>query len=167
MDRLVTFSPVALSALICLSSILCVKSGNPITIADEDIGTLLPTALVSYPDFEYQMFVFDTSQPNLELDDSPAVVLAHYTQLSRILGKIMEGACTGGTCISAPLIVKGYIGKAARQARISLLQYRISWTSSPLGSATFHKDCGSTSIGSKTFLESQCLSSCITTNAST
>lgn len=29
-----------------LDRILCVKSGNPITIADEDIGVLLPSQLV-------------------------------------------------------------------------------------------------------------------------
>ncbi|PNY21849.1 Zn(2)-Cys(6) zinc finger domain protein [Tolypocladium capitatum] len=53
-----------------LDRILCVKSGNPITIQDEDIGADLPSRLPG--DAEY----------------CPAVVLRHYTQLSRILGQI-------------------------------------------------------------------------------
>ena len=57
-----------------MDRILCVKSGNPITIADEDIGTSLPSRL-----------------PEVDSDYSSAAVLSHYTQLSRILGKIMEG----------------------------------------------------------------------------
>ncbi|PKS11985.1 hypothetical protein jhhlp_001281 [Lomentospora prolificans] len=53
-----------------LDRILSVKSGNPITIQDEDIGVNLPSRL-----------------PH-ESEYCPAVVLGHYTQLSRILGKI-------------------------------------------------------------------------------
>ncbi|KKZ61729.1 hypothetical protein EMCG_03758 [[Emmonsia] crescens] len=55
-----------------MDRILCVKSGNPLTIADEDIGVLPPSRL---PD-----------EPKL----CPATVLLHYTELSRILGKIMK-----------------------------------------------------------------------------
>ncbi|PGH05060.1 hypothetical protein GX51_03158 [Blastomyces parvus] len=55
-----------------LDRILCVKSGNPLTIADEDIGVLPPSRL--------------PNEPNL----CPATVLLHYTELSRILGKIMK-----------------------------------------------------------------------------
>jgi proline utilization trans-activator len=57
-----------------MDRILCVKSGNPITIADEDIGISLPSKL-----------------PEIDFDSLSAAVLSHYTQLSRILGKIMEG----------------------------------------------------------------------------
>ncbi|KAJ6041628.1 uncharacterized protein N7446_010492 [Penicillium canescens] len=53
--------------------LLSVKSGNPITIHDEDIGTIWPAAP-------------DGSTP----DSWPSIVLTHYTQLSRILGKIGE-----------------------------------------------------------------------------
>ncbi|OJD22577.1 hypothetical protein ACJ73_06075 [Blastomyces percursus] len=55
-----------------LDRILCVKSGNPLTVADEDIGVLPPSRL--------------HDEPNL----CPATVLFHYTELSRILGKIMK-----------------------------------------------------------------------------
>jgi hypothetical protein len=53
-----------------LDRILSVKSGNPITIQDEDIGVDLPSTLPSEPEY------------------CPAVVLRHYTQLSRILGEM-------------------------------------------------------------------------------
>lgn len=53
-----------------LDRILCVKSGNPITIQDEDIGVDLPSRLPGDP------------------EHCPAVALRHYTQLSRILGQI-------------------------------------------------------------------------------
>jgi proline utilization trans-activator len=53
-----------------LDRILCVKSGNPITIADDDVGVELPSRLPS------------------EAEYCPAVVLRHYTQLSRILGDV-------------------------------------------------------------------------------
>lgn len=53
-----------------LDRILSVKSGNPITIQDEDIGVNLPSRLPSEPEY------------------CPAIVLRHYTQLSRILGEI-------------------------------------------------------------------------------
>ncbi|TEA16123.1 Proline utilization trans-activator [Colletotrichum sidae] len=53
-----------------LDRILSVKSGNPITIQDEDIGVDLPSRLLTEPEY------------------CPAVVLRHYTELSRILGEI-------------------------------------------------------------------------------
>ncbi|OLN97851.1 Proline utilization trans-activator 1, partial [Colletotrichum chlorophyti] len=53
-----------------LDRILSVKSGNPITIQDEDIGVDLPSRLPT------------------EAEYCPAVVLRHYTELSRILGEI-------------------------------------------------------------------------------
>lgn len=54
-----------------VARILCVKSGNPISIHDGDIDARWPSPLE-------------------ELDLNPVVptILAHYTQLSRILGKI-------------------------------------------------------------------------------
>ncbi|KAK2771458.1 Transcriptional activator [Onygenales sp. PD_12] len=55
-----------------MDRILCVKSGNPLTIADEDIGVLPPSRLPNEPEI------------------CPATVLLHYTELSRILGKIMK-----------------------------------------------------------------------------
>lgn len=54
-----------------LDRIHSVKSGNPITIHDEDIGVELPSRLPSEPGF------------------CPAVVLRHYTKLSQINGQIM------------------------------------------------------------------------------
>lgn len=54
-----------------LDRIHSVKSGNPITIHDEDIGVQLPSRLSSEPEF------------------CPAVVLRHYTKLSQINGQIM------------------------------------------------------------------------------
>lgn len=54
-----------------LDRIHSVKSGNPITIHDDDIGVELPSKLPSEPDF------------------CPAVVLRHYTKLSQINGQIM------------------------------------------------------------------------------
>ncbi|KAF7179280.1 hypothetical protein CNMCM7691_008212 [Aspergillus felis] len=53
--------------------LLSVKSGNPITIQDEDIGTMWPIPEGG-----------STTVP------WPSVVLTHYTQLSRILGRIGE-----------------------------------------------------------------------------
>ena len=53
-----------------MDRILTVKSGNPLMIHDEDISVAMPSRLPSEPDY------------------CPAVVLAHYTQLSRILGDI-------------------------------------------------------------------------------
>ncbi|KAK0634239.1 fungal-specific transcription factor [Bombardia bombarda] len=55
-----------------LDRILSVKSGNPITIQDEDIGVNLPAKLPREPQY------------------CPAVVLRHYTELSRILGEITK-----------------------------------------------------------------------------
>ncbi|KAJ0104007.1 Proline utilization trans-activator [Diaporthe amygdali] len=54
-----------------LDRIHCVKSGNPITIHDDDIGVELPSRLPNEPEF------------------CPAVVLRHYTKLSQINGQIM------------------------------------------------------------------------------
>ncbi|RHZ65407.1 hypothetical protein CDV55_104464 [Aspergillus turcosus] len=56
-----------------LDRLLSVKSGNPITIQDEDIGTMWPIPEGG-----------STAVP------WPSVVLTHYTQLSRILGRIGE-----------------------------------------------------------------------------
>ncbi|EGX91204.1 C6 transcription factor [Cordyceps militaris CM01] len=53
-----------------LDRILSVKSGNPITIQDEDIGVRLPSRLPSEPEY------------------CPAIVLRQYTKLSTILGEI-------------------------------------------------------------------------------
>lgn len=53
-----------------LDRILSVKSGNPITIQDEDIGVRLPSRLPTEPEY------------------CPAVVLRQYTKLSNILGDI-------------------------------------------------------------------------------
>ncbi|RVX73437.1 hypothetical protein B0A52_03079 [Exophiala mesophila] len=57
-----------------LDRIISVKSGNPISIHDEDIDVAWPVVMA-------------------ELDSSPSIptVLKHYTQLSRILGRIGEG----------------------------------------------------------------------------
>ena len=54
-----------------LDRILCVKYGNPVTINDKDILVALPVQLPGEPDY------------------CPAVVLRHYTMLSKILGQIM------------------------------------------------------------------------------
>ncbi|EJT82476.1 C6 transcription factor [Gaeumannomyces tritici R3-111a-1] len=53
-----------------LDRILCAKSGNPITIQDEDVGVHPPSPLPSEPEY------------------CPALVLRHYTELSRILGDV-------------------------------------------------------------------------------
>lgn len=53
-----------------LDRIHSVKSGNPITIHDEDIGVAFPSKLPDEPDY------------------CAAVVLRHYTQLSQICGEI-------------------------------------------------------------------------------
>ena len=55
-----------------MERILCVKSGNPLTIQDKDIRVNLPSKLPT------------------ELEYCPAVVLRHYTELSRILTQIMK-----------------------------------------------------------------------------
>jgi proline utilization trans-activator len=54
-----------------MDRIISVKSGNPISIHDEDIDLAMPSPL-----------------PGIDPDLSPPRVLAHYTQLSRILGNI-------------------------------------------------------------------------------
>ncbi|KAJ5917726.1 hypothetical protein N7454_010101 [Penicillium verhagenii] len=56
-----------------LDRLLSVKSGNPITIHDEDIDIMWPS----------------TSDGSMS-DPWPSIVLTHYTQLSRILGRIGE-----------------------------------------------------------------------------
>ncbi|KAF9890125.1 Transcriptional activator [Aspergillus nanangensis] len=56
-----------------LDRLLSVKSGNPITIQDEDIGTTFPVPVRGTTEVPW-----------------PSVVLTHYTQLSRILGRIGE-----------------------------------------------------------------------------
>ena len=56
-----------------LDRIRCAKSGNPITINDEDIGVKLPSPL-----------------RRLEPKICAATTLLHYTELSRILGRIMK-----------------------------------------------------------------------------
>ena len=53
-----------------LDRIHSVKSGNPITIHDEDIGVALPSKMPDEPDY------------------CPSVVLTHYTKLSQICGDI-------------------------------------------------------------------------------
>lgn len=53
-----------------LDRIVTVKSGNPLTIQDEDIGVAMPSRLPTEPEY------------------CPAVVLRHYTELSRILGEV-------------------------------------------------------------------------------
>ena len=54
-----------------MDRIISVKSGNPISIHDEDIDVAMPSPI-----------------PGVDPDISPPKVLAHYTQLSRILGRI-------------------------------------------------------------------------------
>jgi proline utilization trans-activator len=54
-----------------LDRILSVKSGSPIMLHDEDIGIQLPSKLPHEPPY------------------CPAVVLRHYTELSRILSRVM------------------------------------------------------------------------------
>ncbi|PWY88222.1 C6 transcription factor [Aspergillus heteromorphus CBS 117.55] len=56
-----------------LDRLLSVKSGNPITIHDEDIGTTWPQPISA-----------------TDVVPWPSVVLTYYTQLSRILGRIGE-----------------------------------------------------------------------------
>ncbi|EOO01263.1 putative c6 transcription factor protein [Phaeoacremonium minimum UCRPA7] len=53
-----------------MDRILCVKSGNPVTIQDDDVGVALPSKLPGEPEY------------------CPAVVLRHYTKLSQICGAI-------------------------------------------------------------------------------
>ncbi|KAB5518176.1 fungal-specific transcription factor [Coniochaeta sp. 2T2.1] len=55
-----------------LDRILSIKSGNPVTIQDEDIGVHLPSKLPG------------------EAEYCPAVVLRHYTVVSRILGEVTK-----------------------------------------------------------------------------
>ncbi|KAK5461123.1 Transcriptional activator [Exophiala xenobiotica] len=57
-----------------MDRIISVKSGNPVSIHDEDIDVSWPSPI-----------------PGVDQNLSPPRVLAHYTQLSRILGRIGEG----------------------------------------------------------------------------
>ena len=57
-----------------MDRILSVKSGNPISIHDEDIDVAWPNPI-----------------PGVDLNPSPPNVLRSYTKLSRILGRIGEG----------------------------------------------------------------------------
>lgn len=71
-----------------LDRILSVKSGNPITIQDDDIGVKPPSKLAS------------------ELEYCPAVALRHYTELSKILGDVnkhifRKGSHKNGTMLMA------------------------------------------------------------------
>ncbi|OIW26938.1 hypothetical protein CONLIGDRAFT_492762 [Coniochaeta ligniaria NRRL 30616] len=59
-------------SLYSLDRILSIKSGNPVTIQDEDIGVQLPSKLPG------------------EAEYCPAVVLRHYTVVSRILGEVTK-----------------------------------------------------------------------------
>lgn len=59
--------------ILTVDRILCVKSGNPISIHDQDIDVALPSPLSL-----------------LDLDAAHPRILAHYTRLSRILGTIGE-----------------------------------------------------------------------------
>lgn len=56
-----------------MDRILCVKSGNPVSIHDDDIDVAWPSPLAS-----------------LDLDPAQPQILAHYSLLSRILGRIGE-----------------------------------------------------------------------------
>lgn len=71
---------------------LSVKSGNPITIHDEDIGTAWPPVVRLSGDTTMSLADFEQEAP---VDVPwPSVVLMHYTKLSRILGRIGEGKAT-------------------------------------------------------------------------
>ncbi|KAK7544553.1 C6 transcription factor [Phyllosticta citribraziliensis] len=72
-----------------MDRILCAKSGNPITILDEDIGVLPASRLPDEPEI------------------CPATVLSHYTQLSRITGRIMNDIYrrTGQSVKTGPSLV--------------------------------------------------------------
>ncbi|KAL2435306.1 hypothetical protein ABEF95_015310 [Exophiala dermatitidis] len=56
-----------------MDRIICVKSGNPVSIHDEDIEVSPPSSLSGF-----------------DLEGAPSSILALYTDLSRILGKIGE-----------------------------------------------------------------------------
>ena len=88
-----------------LDRIVTVKSGSPVTIHDEDIGVRLPSCLPGEPAY------------------CPAVVLRHYTELSRILGDITttiyrraRGASESGSSSSGRRL------KAAVEAVIAALE---------------------------------------------
>ncbi|EHA47676.1 C6 transcription factor [Pyricularia oryzae 70-15] len=70
-----------------LDRILSVKAGNPITIQDEDIGVKPPSKLASEPEY------------------CPAVVLRHYTELSRILGEVNKHVFRKGTHKSGTMLM--------------------------------------------------------------
>lgn len=71
--------------------VLSVKSGNPITIQDEDIGTTWPAALVSGISIPFKRPLLTFYQDGSTSNPWPSIVLTWYTQLSRILGRIGEG----------------------------------------------------------------------------
>ncbi|KAK7407831.1 Transcriptional activator [Neonectria punicea] len=70
-----------------MDRILCAKSGNPITIADGDIGVNHPSRM-----------------PAIEPEVSSVTVLYHYTELSRILGNIMESVYRKSRKIGSKLV---------------------------------------------------------------
>lgn len=84
-----------------LDRIQSVKSGNPITIHDEDVGVRLPSRLPGEPDY------------------CAAVVLRHYTKLSRICGEI-----TVRIYRRAPKKSGTELMAAVRQIILSLSQWR-------------------------------------------
>lgn len=99
-----------------LDRLLSVKSGNPISIQDEDIGTTWPT-----------------TEGGLSVS-WPSIVFIHYTKLSRILGRVGEGTHADGQTVGPP--VAGTINADGEQRsiarspdpdRISSLPYRVSW----------------------------------------
>lgn len=57
-----------------MDRVLSVKAGNPISIQDEDIEANWPSPL-----------------PALDVDPAHPKILAHYTKLSRVLGRVGEG----------------------------------------------------------------------------
>ena len=71
--------------------ILSVKSGNPITIHDEDIGTLLPATTVCLFAESCNWLFTDCKKDGSTNVPWSSVVLRHYAQLSSILGRIGEG----------------------------------------------------------------------------
>ncbi|CAI6077251.1 unnamed protein product [Clonostachys chloroleuca] len=70
-----------------MDRILCIKFGNPPMISDEDINVLPPSSLEGESD-----------------EDGPAVALRHYTELSKLLGKILKALYRRGQSPKANLI---------------------------------------------------------------
>ncbi|KAB8346276.1 hypothetical protein FH972_023320 [Carpinus fangiana] len=73
MDRFVLHLDFRIKSKVDHLRILCAKSGHPITILDDDIGVAPPSRLM-----------------RTEPEYSPATVLYHYTELSKILGQILN-----------------------------------------------------------------------------